>query len=262
MTERVRRPDAPTGAQAIDRASTLLLHIMQAEQPPLLTQLAAQHELAKSTTSRILSALERQGLVARDVAGAFIPGPALTRFARSRAGQLDLVPQYRPLLERIASVTGETANLAIATSEAVELLDQVDGQYLLGTRNWVGSSVPFHCSALGKVLLAFGAAEIPPGRLERRTAKTISTRSELVTELEQVKRRGFAVIRDELEEGLTAIAAPLRDVDGQVIAAISITGPTARITNARTPALGLLLVDETRRFTTHRPRSNRKDGAA
>lgn len=262
MTERVRRPDAPTGAQAIDRASTLLLHIMQAEQPPLLTQLATTHDLAKSTTSRILSALERQGLVARDVAGAFIPGPALTRFARSRAGQLDLVPQYRPLLERIASVTGETANLAIATADAVELLDQVDGQYLLGTRNWVGSSVPFHCSALGKVLLAFGVAEIPPGRLERRTAKTISTRSELVTELEQVKRRGFAVIRDELEEGLTAIAAPLRDADGSVVAAISITGPTARITNARTPALGLLLVDETRRFSTHRPRSHRKDGAA
>ena len=63
-------------------------------------------------------------------------------------------------LERIASVTGETANLAIATAEAVELLDQVDGQYLLGTRNWVGSSVPFHCSALGKVLLAFGAAAL------------------------------------------------------------------------------------------------------
>lgn len=262
MTERVRRPDAPTGAQAIDRASTLLLHIMQAEQPPLLTQLATKHGFAKSTTSRILSALERQGLVARDVAGAFIPGPALTRFARSRAGQLDLVPQFRPLLERIASVTGETANLAIATTEAVELLDQVDGQYLLGTRNWVGSSVPFHCSALGKVLLAYGVAEIPPGRLERRTAKTISTRSELVAELDQVKRRGFAVIRDELEEGLTAIAAPVQDSDGHVVAAISITGPTARITTTRTPALGLLLTDEIRRFAAPRPRPHRKDGAA
>lgn len=263
MQERTRRPDAPTGAQAIERASTLLLHIMEAQTPPLLTQLATSHELAKSTTSRILSALERQGLVARDVAGAFIPGPALTRFARTRSGELDLAPQYRPLLERIASVTGETANLAIGTDDGVLLLDQVDGQYLLGTRNWVGSTVPFHCSGLGKVLLAFGAAEIPPGRLEKRTPRTIANRSELVAELDLVKRRGFAVIRDELEEGLTAIAVPVRDADGSVIAAISITGPSSRITAARTPALGLLLVDETRRFSPHnRTRSHRKDGAA
>lgn len=263
MTERTRRTDAPTGAQAIERASTLLLHIMEAEQPPLLTQLATSHDLAKSTTSRILSALERQGLVGRDAVGAFIPGPALLRFARTRSGELDLVPQYRPLLERLASVTGETANLAIASDDAVLLLDQVDGQYLLGTRNWVGSTVPFHCSGLGKALLAFGAAEIPPGRLEKRTARTIATRAELVTELEQVRRRGFAVIRDELEEGLTAIAVPLLDSDGRTIAAVSITGPSTRITAARTPALGLLLVDEARRFSPHnRNRSHRKDGAA
>ena len=188
---------------------------------------------------------------------------ALTRFARTRAGELDLVQQYRPLLERLASLTGETANLAIAANGAVELLDQVDGQYLLGTRNWVGSSVPLHCSGLGKVLLAFGAAEIPPGRLERRTEKTIATRAELVAELDQVKRRGFAVIRDELEEGLTAIAAPIREADGRVVAAVSVTGPSSRITAARTPSLGLLLVDESRRFSPHsRTRSHRKDGAA
>jgi IclR family acetate operon transcriptional repressor len=263
MTERSQRTDAPTGAQAIERASTLLLHIMEAQTAPHLTQLATAHDLAKSTTSRILSALERQQLVARDAVGAFIPGPALTRFARTRAGELDLVQQYRPLLERLASLTGETANLAIAANGAVELLDQVDGQYLLGTRNWVGSSVPLHCSGLGKVLLAFGAAEIPPGRLERRTEKTIATRAELVAELDQVKRRGFAVIRDELEEGLTAIAAPIREADGRVVAAVSVTGPSSRITAARTPSLGLLLVDESRRFSPHsRTRSHRKDGAA
>lgn len=273
MSERKYQPAAPigadgvvhppTGAQAIDRAATLLLHIMESEQALSLTQLAAAHSLAKSTASRILSALERNGLVTRDAHGAFVPGHALNRFARSRAGQFDLVSRYRPLLQRVASISGETANLAIATNDAVELLDQVDGQYLLGTRNWVGSSVPLHCSALGKVLLAFGAVDIPPGRLERRTPKTIATRAELVTEMEQVRRRGFAVIRDELEEGLTAVAAPLREESGQVIAALSITGPTSRLTNARTPALGLMLVEETRRFAPQdRPRPNRKDGAA
>lgn len=263
MTERARRTDAPTGAQAIERAGTLLVHIMEAETPPLLTQLATAHGLAKSTTSRILAALERQGLVGRDGVGAFIAGPALARFARSRAGAMDLVQQYRSLLERLSATTGETANLAIAIDDAVELLDQVDGQYLLGTRNWVGASVPFHCSALGKVLLAFGAAEIPKGRLERRTPKTIANRADLVAELEQVRHRGYAVIRDELEEGLTAIAAPVRETDGRVVGAVSITGPSTRITAARTPALGQLLVEETTSHALHhRTRSHRKDGAA
>lgn len=253
-----QRAGAPTGAQAIDRASALLVAVLEAERPPLLTQLALAHGLAKSTTSRMLSALERQGLVARDREGAFVPGQTLVRFARSRAADTDLISQHRPLLERLASVTGETANLAIAAGDSVESLDQVDGAYLLGARNWVGARLPLHCSALGKVLMAYDAVPVPPGRLERRTANTIATRADLVTELSQVKRRGFAVIRDELEEGLTAVAAPLRDDEGRVIAAVSITGPSSRLTATRLPALGLLLIDETRRFSPHHRR--RKDG--
>lgn len=256
-----RRAGAPTGAQAIDRATALLVAVMESERPLLLTQLALAHGLAKSTTSRMLSALERQGLVARDHDGAFVPGPALLRFARTRAIETDLIAMYRPLLQRLATVTGETANLAIAAGDQVESLDQADGQYLLGTRNWVGSRIPMHCSALGKVLLAFEAAPIPPGRLERRTPSTIATRADLLTELANVRRRGFAIIRDELEEGLTAVAAPIRDHDGHVVAAVSITGPSSRLTPARLPALGLLLLDETRRFPLGQ-RNRRKDGAA
>lgn len=256
-----RRAGAPTGAQAIDRASALLVSVMESTTPVFLTQLALAHGLAKSTTSRMLSALERQGLVARDQDGAFVPGATLLRFARTRAVETDLIAMYRPLLERLASVTGETANLAIHSGEAVESLDQADGQYLLGTRNWVGSRIPLHCSALGKILLAFEVAPIPPGRLERRTPATIANRADLLTELAAVRRRGFAVIKDELEEGLTAIAAPIRDQSGTVIAAVSITGPSSRLTPARIPALGLLLLDETRRFPPNQ-RNRRKDGAA
>lgn len=259
MAQRSAAP--PTGAQAIDRASSLLIHVMEAERPPLLTQLATEHQLAKSTTSRMLSALERQGLVARDSSGAFVPGPVLSRFARTHSVEDDLVAQYRPLLERLASVSGETTNLAIAQGDAAALLDQVDGQYLLGTRNWVGSTVPLHCSALGKVLLAFDAAPMPTGRLERRTPATLGTRADLLADLTLARRRGFAVIRDELEEGLVAVAAPLRDSTGAVFAAVSITGPSNRLTPARVPALGLLLIDETRRFQP-RQRPRRKEGAA
>lgn len=249
---------AITGTQAVNRANALLVHILEAERPPLLTDLALAHGLAKSTTSRLLGALERSGLVQRDRAGAFQAGPVLTKFARTRGGEADLAARFHAVLERIAQSTGETANLAVAGHGAVDLIDQVDGRYLLGAKNWVGTNVPLHCSALGKVLLAFGAATTPKGRLARRTSETITSKIQLEDELTRVKRKGFASIYDELEEGLVAVAAPVREIDGTVIGAISVSGPSTRITKAQIEKLGALLVAE---IAAENPTS-KKEGAA
>jgi IclR family acetate operon transcriptional repressor len=197
-----------------------------------------------STTSRLLGALERAGLLQRDRDGAFQPGSVLTKFARTRGGEADLAARFHSVLERLSQSTGETANLAITGHGAVDLIDQVDGHYLLGAKNWVGTNVPLHCSALGKVLLAFGAATMPNGRLVRRTSATITSKSQLEDELTLVKNRGFASIFDELEEGLVAIAAPVREIDGTVIGAISISGPSTRITKERIEKFGALLMAE------------------
>lgn len=238
------KSDLPSGTQAIDRASALLIHVVEATTPPLLGQLALSHELPKSTASRLLGALERQGLIQRDRTGAYLPGNVLTRFARQRDRELDLTTRMRPILETLAKKTGETTNLAIAGKGYVEMIDQVDGRYLLGATNWVGTDVPYHCSALGKVLLAYGAVKIPNGRLERRASQTITTRTQLLTELETVRRQGFATIKNELEEGLVAIAAPVRDHDDSVIAAISISGPSPRLADHLLKNLGELIISE------------------
>jgi len=232
------------GTQAIDRASALLIHVLEATTPPLLGQLALSHELPKSTTSRLLGALERQGLIQRDRTGAYLPGHVVTRFARQRDRELDLATRMRPVLEAIAKKTGETANLAIAGNGYVEMIDQVDGRYLLGATNWVGTNVPYHCSALGKVLLAYGAVKIPGGRLERRASRTITTRTQLLAELESVRRQGYATIKNELEEGLVAVAAPVRESDDNVIAAISISGPSPRLADNQLKNLGELIISE------------------
>jgi IclR family acetate operon transcriptional repressor len=242
---------AITGTQAVNRASALLVHVLEAERSPLLTELALAHGLAKSTTSRLLGALERAGLVQRDRDGAFLPGSVLTKFARTRGGEADLAARFHPVLERLSQSTGETANLAIAGHGAVDLIDQVDGNYLLGAKNWVGTNVPLHCSALGKVLLAFGAATMPKGRLARRTNQTITSKVQLEDELTLVKSRGFASIYDELE------AAPVREIDGTVIGAISISGPSTRITRERIEKFGALLIAE---ITAEKP--TKKEGAA
>ena len=233
-----------SGTQAIDRASALLIHVLEATTPPLLSELSRTHEIPKSTTSRMLSALERQGLVRRDRTGAFIAGDVLTQFARSQNHDSVLVTRMHPILEKLAMTTGETANLAVASNGEMRLIDQVDSNYLLGATNWVGKRIPFHASALGKVLLAYGAATIPLGKLDKIASKTITSRTRLLAELESVRKKGYAIIVDELEEGLVAVAAPVREDDGHVVGAISISGPSPRLTQRDLAKIGDVLIQE------------------
>src|SRR5262249_36251009 len=130
----------------------------------------------------------------------------------------------------------------VAGHGVVEQIAQVDSTYLIGGTNWVGMSVPLHCSALGKVLLAYGAVQLsgqlsgqlagqlPGGVLERRTDKTITTEAALRAELAAVRARGYAVTDEELEPGLIAVAAPIYGYDGAVVAALSVSAPTTRMT--------------------------------
>ncbi len=112
----------------------------------------------------------------------------------------------------------------------VEQIAQVDSRYLIGGTNWVGLSVPLHCSAIGKVLLAFGAATMPGEPYEARTARTITSFAALDADLAAVRDRGYAVTDEELEPGLVAVAAPVFAGGRTAIAAISVSAPAARLT--------------------------------
>ena len=221
---------ALTGTQAVDRATSLLIEILNSQEPPLLSELARQLDLPKSTTSRILGALERQGLIRRDRDGAYIGGEVLMRFASTQNQDAALIARMRPVLENLAAKTSESVNLAVPGNNELKLIDQVDGQYLLGATNWIGRNVPYHASALGKVLLAFNAAQLPSGNLQSKTNRTITSKAQLTKELEKVRKVGYAILDNELEEGLVAVAAPVFNHNGSVVAAISISGPDARIT--------------------------------
>ncbi|MFM8921258.1 MAG: IclR family transcriptional regulator [Candidatus Nanopelagicaceae bacterium] len=235
---------ALTGTQAVDRATSLLIAILNSSKPPLLSELSRQLGLPKSTTSRMLGALERQGLIRRDRDGAYLGGDVLMRFASTQNQDSTLVNKMRPVLESLAAKTSESVNLAVPGNNELKLIDQVDGQYLLGATNWVGRHVPYHASALGKVLLAFGAAQIPTGTLQSKTNRTITSRAVLSKELDKVRKLGFAIIDSELEDGLVAVAAPVYGPTGLVVAAISISGPDARITKEQLNEFGELIVKE------------------
>ena len=218
------------GTQAVDRAARLLAEVVHSADPMTFTELSAITGLAKSTTSRLLLALERNGLVRRDDHGRFLPGEMFVSFAWRGGAEAGLVAVAQPFLDRLGKATGETINLGVSSNGMVEQIAQVDSTYLIGGTNWVGMSVPLHCSALGKGLLAYGTAQLDKlDKLERRTAKTIVTEAALRAELAGVRARGYAVTDEELEPGLIAVAAPIYGYDGAVVAALSVSAPAGRM---------------------------------
>jgi IclR family transcriptional regulator, acetate operon repressor len=229
------------GTQAIDRAGALLVRVVESPRPLAVGELAELSGLPKSTTSRLVSALERQGLVQR--AGGLRPGPVLLRLAQRGVPEATLVELADEALRALADESGETINLAVPTPTGVEQIAQRDSRHFVGVTNWVGRRVPLHATSNGKVFLAYGAAPIPE-RLERLTARTITDRAKLERELERVRARGYATAQDELEVGLSALAAPVYGASGEVMAALSISGPTSRLGAVRARSLSPRLLEQ------------------
>lgn len=218
----MRRMGAEPGTQAIERAAQLLVRVVESPDPPSIGELSAAARLPKSTTSRLVGALERQGLVQRlGDRGRLRPGPVLLRYASRDASQA-LAGLAQPSLRRLADASGETINLAIPGPAGVEHLAQEDTAHFVGVTDWVGRSVPFELAANGKCFLAFGGG----GELE---------------DGELIRSRGYATSIDELEVGLSALAAPVLASDGTAVAALSISGPTSRLTAERIVELAPLL---------------------
>jgi IclR family transcriptional regulator, acetate operon repressor len=225
-----------SGTQAIDRAAQLLVSVVESAQPPSVGELSEKAGLPKSTTSRLVAALERQGLVQRlDGRGRLSPGPVFLRYASRDASQ-SLVELAAPSLRRLADASGETVNLAVPGPDGVEHLAQEDTAHFIGTTDWVGRRVAYELAANGKCFLTFGGAGC--------------------AQSQEIRANGYATSIDELEHGLSAIAAPILGANATAIAALSISGPTHRLTPARIEELVPLLLDEAHTL------SNRMRGAA
>ncbi len=250
-------PAAAHGTTAVDRGADLLVRVLESDQPVALTDLASAAGLPKSTASRLVSALERRGLIEQEgERGRLRPGPAILRMAeRSMLGR-SIVELARPTLDALAEACGETINLAVPGPNGVEHIAQVDSRHFLGAGQWLGRSVDYEHSANGKVFTAFGrsAGAGPPAELP---ASAPSRR-----ELEAIRRDGLATSIDELEPGLAAIAAPVRGGHGEVIAALSISGPTLRMNPERIAELQEILISEARTLSRRLGNSEKGERAA
>ncbi|HET6867279.1 MAG TPA: IclR family transcriptional regulator [Solirubrobacteraceae bacterium] len=224
---------AAHGTTAVDRGADLLVRVLESKEPVALTDLASAAGLPKSTASRLVSALERRGLIEQDgERGRLRPGPAILRVAERSMLERSIVELSRSTLDALAEASGETINLAVPGPEGVEHVAQVDSRHFLGAGQWLGRSVDYEHSANGKVFVAFGRA---PGAAGGATSSR---------ELQAILRDGVATSIDELEVGLSAIAAPVRGARGEVIAALSISGPTLRMTDDRIRELHQILISE------------------
>ena len=225
--------------QSVDRAVTIL-EILARDGAAGVTEVARELGVHKSTASRLLAALDRRELVSQDSArGRFRLGVGLVRLAAAAGVRLDLVQQSRPVGQALAREVGETVNVAVLSGGEALYLDQVAGPAALSPHNWAGQRIPLHATSDGKVLLAYlteselaGWLTTPPLRF---TEHTITDPGELRRALEQVRERGYAITVGELEAGLTAVAAPVRNASGDVVASVSASGPSFRIQADRVP---------------------------
>lgn len=228
------------GTQAIDRTMEIVRQVVQTEGPTTFTQLVHTTGLPRSTVSRMLQALEAGGLLERDPGRGYRGGWLFAEYAMRFDRVEVLVDLAHVHLEDLAEETGETATMAVPQGSQVVQADQVDARYALGLVNWMTIDVPSHCSALGKVLHAWGAVRMPSGRLEVRTSSTVRTHPQLEAELELTRSRGYALTRGEFEVGLDGVGVPVRGDQGSVVAAIGVSGPTFRIGERRPDIAGQL----------------------
>ncbi len=231
--------------QSVDRALAILDLLARGGEVGV-SDIAAELGVHKSTAFRLVGALERRG-VAEQVGerGKYRLGVGILRLAAATTARLDVVQEARAVARQLAVATRETVNVAVLSEGSALYVDQVAGASALQSHNWVGQHIPLHATSNGKVLLS----GVPDGQLAMYVKKlpgytdqTITRLSELRRDISSVRDRGYAVAVDELEVGLTALAAPIRNAHGDVVASISASGPTFRLGRERIEQVAPLLV--------------------
>ena len=240
--------DGSSGSlQSVNRALTALELVADAGELGV-SELGRQLGVHKATASRLAAVLAERGLLERDpVSERYRIGFGLVRLAGAAMSGLDLVRLARPILETLAERTREASNLGVRSGDDVIYVDQIAGSRSIVTVSWVGRRTPMHCTSNGKVLLAFAEERererVLAGPLETFTAHTVTDPDELRAELDAIRRRGSGPTVEELEDGLNAVAAPVRQADGRVIAALGVSGPAFRMHAVDIPRIGLLTAE-------------------
>jgi IclR family acetate operon transcriptional repressor len=247
------RPESDTGPAypiaSVDNALKLLL--LFREQPRVrLTDACKYLGVAHSTAHRLLAMLAHHGFVQQEpITRAYIAGPALVEVGLAVVGSLNVREQARPVMEELATETGETVHLGVLEGNQVRYVDAVESERALRVVARTGTLEPAHCTSLGKALLAQmtdeQVAELYPASAEpfaTRTERSIRTQAKLLKALSQARARGYAVNSGEAEEDVGSVAIAFRDFAGRP-AAIAVAAPMSRLSSQRISHIGDLMTE-------------------
>ncbi|MDH6436768.1 IclR family acetate operon transcriptional repressor [Streptomyces sp. SAI-144] len=239
MTSNGSRP-RDHSVQSVERAVSIL-QVLASQGPSGVTEVAEALGIHKSTVFRLLATLESRGMVEQDTErGRYRIGYTMVELAAGASKVNDLSVLSHPICQELAAAVGDTVNVAIRDGDDVITIDQAIGSAIMSI-DWLGKRSPIHATSAGKLFMAHmtpdEVAEILAKGPKTYTPHTIVDPVRLAAELEAVREQGYAVTSEEHEIGLAAVAAPIRSLNGQVIAAVTLSGPTFRINEDTIPDL-------------------------
>jgi len=227
------RPNYPI--KVLDKSLSILEILLQHGSAMSMTEISKKLGLYPSTIHRILDTLKHWGYVEQEPNNQkYQLGLKVLELGMAKLHQMDLVREATPYLKELVNQCNETVHLGVLEEGEVLYLAKEESSQTIRMVSYVGRRAPIHCTALGKVLLAYLSEEkrkdiLDKKGLPRLTDKTITNRKKLEGELCKVREQGFALDRGENEKDVRCIAAPIRNYQGKIIAAVSISGPAFRI---------------------------------
>jgi DNA-binding IclR family transcriptional regulator len=236
------KSEGPYQLHSLDRAVSVLEALSESDVPLSLAEICQRMGLHKSTAHRSLMVLERSALIERTHENRFRLGLKLYELGNRAVEQIDLRARVQPFFRRLSMQVGETVHLSVLQKTSVVYLDKAEPNRRVCMTSKIGTSNPVYCTSMGKAMLAFQSEEaieqiIAKIRFVRYTRKTLCTREALLKTLERVRRRGYAIDDEEIELGVRCIGAPIFDDNRRAIAAVSVSGPSSRITAQSVPGI-------------------------
>jgi DNA-binding IclR family transcriptional regulator len=217
-----------------------IIHLVSLKKGGLgVTEIANQIDINKSSVYRILSTLVQYGYIEQDrETGRYKLGYTFLEISSKLLESIDLRTEAKPFLKKLENETNEVIHLVVYDQGEVVYIEKLDGNETLRMHSKVGNRAPMHCTSVGKAILAHLPSNIVLDILDRKglpmhTKHTITNKDEFLKELIRVKEKGYALDLEENEYGIRCIAVPIFDHLGKVIAAVSVSGPTIRMTDER-----------------------------
>jgi DNA-binding IclR family transcriptional regulator len=234
--------------ESVDNALKLLL--LLGEQPQIRLSEATRYlGVASSTAHRLLAMLTYRGFVRQDpVSKAYLPGPSLTGVAFAIFGRIDIQRSATPIMRALSERLRESIHVGMLEGANVHFVAAVEGPAAVRVASRLGRTMPAHCTSTGKVLLAQLSQDelrqlLPDERLQRITSRSIGSRTELGTELSRIRERGYAVNREESEEGVASVAVPIPTRAPGLRLALNAAAPQNRLATTQYPAVVAALVE-------------------